>query len=275
MKKYPVVIFDVDGVLVNSLTPHLKICEDKNREYNLDLTIPNPAEFKDMVRKGTPVSPMNLFFEAVGFKSPYMEQAVEFYNQSFMHDYHPGMFDNVPQLLAMLSKEDVVIGIITSNVRNNIEDALEPVMKYFNADLIFSKDDPNFQSKRKALQLVADKLNIDTKNILYVGDQQADFESARNAGADFLGVTYGWGISDDKNKFPVVDDVLDIVSHVIGDFDARKSITDRNGQRGDKRAVTSEGENPEVCGTAGGAKKQRATRHEHRIIGPTPRTRRA
>ena len=119
---------------------------------------------------------MKLFFEAVGFRSPHTEQAVEFYNQFFMRDYRPELFPDVSQLLNRLIKENIIIGIITYNLRTNIESALGPLMAYFNADLVFSKDDPNFQSKSGALQLVADKLKIDAKDILYVGDQQADFE---------------------------------------------------------------------------------------------------
>ena len=40
MKGYSAVLFDVDGVLLDSLTPHLQICKDKNEEYGLGLTIP-------------------------------------------------------------------------------------------------------------------------------------------------------------------------------------------------------------------------------------------
>ena len=42
MGEIKLVLFDVDGVLLDSLVPHLRICQDKSREYQLNL--PNEAE---------------------------------------------------------------------------------------------------------------------------------------------------------------------------------------------------------------------------------------
>lgn len=56
------VVFDVDGVLIDSLEPHLRLCRDKNIEYSLGLTIPSVEEFKALVRSGVKVSPMKFFF---------------------------------------------------------------------------------------------------------------------------------------------------------------------------------------------------------------------
>ena len=64
LSKPRLVIFDVDGVLVDSLAAHLQICRDKNDEYGLGLTIPDASSFRELVRRGTRISPMkNLFIE--------------------------------------------------------------------------------------------------------------------------------------------------------------------------------------------------------------------
>jgi hypothetical protein len=67
MGEIKLVLFDVDGVLLDSLVPHLRICQDKSREYQLNLRIPNPSEFRTMVRAGVKISPMKFMFMAVGF----------------------------------------------------------------------------------------------------------------------------------------------------------------------------------------------------------------
>ena len=61
------VFFDVDGVLVDSLPQHLQICRDKAAEFGLNLRIPSIDEFRQLVSRGTKVSPMRCFFLAVGF----------------------------------------------------------------------------------------------------------------------------------------------------------------------------------------------------------------
>jgi hypothetical protein len=45
--------FDVDGVLIDSLPEHLKICRDKAIEYGLNLKIPAANEFRQLVAQGT------------------------------------------------------------------------------------------------------------------------------------------------------------------------------------------------------------------------------
>ena len=49
------VFFDIDGVLIDSLPEHLRICRDKAIEFGLKLKIPTVEEFREMVRRGTKV----------------------------------------------------------------------------------------------------------------------------------------------------------------------------------------------------------------------------
>src|SRR6478735_8396639 len=76
-------LFDADGVLLDSLSPHLQICADKSREFNLGLTIPSPEEMKAMIRRKVRISPMKDFFTAVGFPDDIAEQADRDYQATF------------------------------------------------------------------------------------------------------------------------------------------------------------------------------------------------
>ncbi len=215
MKTLQSVIFDVDGVLLDSLTPHLRICEDKNREYGLGLTIPDPKQFKKMVRQGVQISPMNYFFVAVGFPAKLAEQAFKDYKERFMIDYAPVPFPDVNETLLRLSKNRLKMGIVTSNVRNNVETALDKSMQFFDPECIFTKDGPIDHSKADALVAAAGNFMIDISESIYVGDQFADWVAANEAGAKFLGVTYGWGISKHAHQFPTVDNVLGIAEYIL------------------------------------------------------------
>src|SRR5216684_8368777 len=117
MEKLSAVIFDVDGVLLDSLGPHLQICADKNVEYGLGLSIPTPLAFKKMVRAGVKISPMKFFFQAVGFPSHYADLATAQYNDTFMRDYAPKPFPHVGDMLSKLTTSGLRLGIVTSNVR--------------------------------------------------------------------------------------------------------------------------------------------------------------
>ncbi len=215
MKKLSFVIFDVDGVLLDSLTPHLQICKDKSREYGLGLSIPNADDFREMVRQGTKISPMNDFFKAVGFPSKYAELAFTQYKETFMRNYSPKLFPQTGEMLLKLKSAGLKLGIVTSNVRANIDEALGSCMRFFDPDCVFTSEAMPNNSKTVALITAASKLNIDITEVIYVGDQPSDWIAAKEARANFLGVTYGWGISEEDNDFPKVNTVMGIAENIL------------------------------------------------------------
>lgn len=209
-----VVLFDVDGVLLDSLGPHLRICEDKNKEYELGLKIPNAAEFKEMVRLGIRISPMEFFFKAVGFPQEYVERATLQYQEIFTRYYRPVPFDDVHPTLKSMHEAGFRMGIVTSNVMSNVADALGRSMHYFDQGCIYTKDTMGQLSKTDAIVNATSYFNIERHDVLFVGDQPADYYAAREAKVDFLGVTYGWGISIEDNEFPLVGKVSEIYEYI-------------------------------------------------------------
>jgi len=208
------IIFDVDGVLLDSLTPHLKICEDKNKEYGLGLKIPNAAQFKKMVRAGVRISPMKYFFTAVGFPESLAEKANLQYQEIFQQKYAPHPFAGVHETLHALKEDGLQLGIVTSNVKANVVDALGASIQFFCADCIFTKDDLVYSSKSQAIKQALHRLQLNPDQAIYIGDQPADWEAAKSASVPFLGVTYGWGISEQDKDFPVVHNVSEIYRFV-------------------------------------------------------------
>ena len=88
-------------------------------------------------------------------------------------------------------------------------------MNYFDPGLIFCKDDSDL-SKAAAISGAMKKAQTSPAETLYVGDQLPDWEAAKAAGTNFLGVTYGWGISEaDRDKFPIVPDVGGIAAYIL------------------------------------------------------------
>jgi HAD superfamily hydrolase (TIGR01549 family) len=196
------VIFDVDGVLIDSLAPHLKICQDKSDEYGLGLGIPDAQEFKEMVRRNVRISPMEYFFQAVGFSEKDAARATADYQKDFMRLYAPKAFADAARVIRALRDASFRLGIVTSNYRINVEGTLGDSMRLFDAELIFTHDDMERKSKAAALKEIIAKLGIESSACAYVGDQPGDWRAAREAGCTFIGVTYGWGISQADTEFP-------------------------------------------------------------------------
>ena len=217
------IFFDVDGVLVDSLRAHLQICRVKNREFKLDLDIPSADEFRELVRSGVPVSPMKQFFIAVGFPEAFAEKADEDYRRDFAKRYTLAPFRGTKQLLLRLAATGVALGVVTSNTGKIVRAALGQAARVFHKDLFFTVDDPRRLGKSEALLAGARSLDVEPGAVLYVGDQPKDFAAAQAAGAQFLGVTFGWGIAKAAARFPTVDSMAQLERELLRRATARSA----------------------------------------------------
>ncbi len=218
MSKLRVVLFDVDGVLLDSLTPHLQICKDKNIEYGLGLDIPSADELRKLVRNNVNISPMYDFFVAVGFPREFAERAYIEYQQTFIQKYTITPFNEAYGTVVNIYRLGLSLGILTSNFISNITPALGEILSFFDRELIFTKDTQDSKSKGEKIKFLLDEFDIRSHELLYIGDLPSDWEAARFSGVNFLGVSYGWGISDSNNEYPVVNDISEIQPYIIENF---------------------------------------------------------
>lgn len=209
------VFLDVDGVLIDSLGSHLEYCEQKRRELGLDLEVPSPHELKALVRRGVQISPMKYFFIAVGFPADLAERADADYQREFTVLFKPRLFAGAEEMLERLASAGLGLGIVTSNTRTNISAALGSCLRHFHSGCVFTEDDERRLSKSAALAAGAAELGSRVSRVIFVGDQCRDFEAARTAGAQFLGVTYGWGIADSDDEFPVCRSLSEVSEFIL------------------------------------------------------------
>ena len=198
------VFFDVDGVLLDSLPPHLAICRDLNIRYGLNLEIPTPDAFKAIARKGIPISPMEAFFRAVGFPEEMAIKGERDYRAEFADHYPSPLFQGVKTMLEALAEAHLPLGISTANTLANIRPPLKKVLPLFHPGCLFAHAPQGGIPKAEALREGARILGICPSELLFVGDQPSDHRASMDAGAPFLGVTYGWGISAGDTPYPTV-----------------------------------------------------------------------
>jgi len=211
------VFFDVDGVLIDSLPQHLQICRDKAVEFGLKLKIPSITEFRELVRRGAKVSPMRCFFLTLGFPEYLARRAVADYENEFVRRYRPKVFAGVGKVLTALRNAGLELGLVTSNTRANVAPVLRNALEYFDERCLFFYDrytEPRI--KRWCLEEGARLLAVKPRECVYVGDQPADAIAATEAGTQFLGVTYGWGISESDKQYKTARSITEIPEKLIG-----------------------------------------------------------
>ena len=205
------ICFDVDGVLLDSLPQHLKICEDLAEQFHLKLKIPSIAEMRARISAGLIVSPMRKFFLALDFPPDVADRALEEYRENFASRYSPQAFPGVREMLLRLRERQITLGLVTSNIRANVVPLLADCMSLFDDRCQFF-DEPGADAidKVQALSRTATILRLKAADCVYVGDQPSDEAAANSAGFQFLGVAYGWGVTGMEDRFPVAQTVREI-----------------------------------------------------------------
>jgi phosphoglycolate phosphatase len=198
------VFFDVDGVLLDSLPPHLAFCRDKAAAYGLDVAVPDAAAFKALARGGTKISPMREFLTATGFPPHAAERAAAEY-ADFSRAYRSEVFPGAQALLDGLAGAGTHLGLVTANIRANVVPPLGAAWRSFDPDCAFFHDDHPDAPRPKAwcLSEGARRLGLEPSRCAYVGDQFSDAAAAAEAGMPFLGAAWGWVVSPDDEGWPV------------------------------------------------------------------------
>lgn len=215
MSTIDAVLFDVDGVLVDSLDAHLRILKDKAVQYGVRAEVPAPARLKQMLKSGTVISPMFEFFRVVGFPPELARRADEDYRNEFLTKYRPSPYPGAEALLARLKDAKLSLGIVTSNTVENVRASLGSLFDAFTPELVFDTDHPEAPTKVVALELAAKILRIPREHLLFVGDQLSDFNAARASGTRFLGVSYGWVFDEDEPEMDTAASPTEVGDYVL------------------------------------------------------------
>lgn len=186
MKEIKAILFDMDGVLVDSETPLMKCAIDhlKNK-YNIDVKF---EDFADFVGKGEDAAIGGVVEKNGGTYLPQMkDECYEIYIQlaETIVEAAPGMAELLPQLkknykLAVASSADrrkVDVNVRVLGVEESVFDAV-----ITGSDITNKKPDPEIYIKAAAAVGVA------PENCLVVEDAVAGVQAGKAAGCAVVGV---------------------------------------------------------------------------------------
>ncbi len=98
------------------------------------------------------------------------------------------VFEGMPDVLDAL-QHSYTLGVLTDNDEDVVKDFLA---SHDLPDFAFVMESSVFQSKTWSLQEVLRREGVEAEQIVYVGDQITDIESAHRAGCEAIGVDWGY-----------------------------------------------------------------------------------
>lgn len=185
--KYPLVVFDWDGTLLDSAGAIVRAIQSACRD--LDLTVPDDARARhviglglaDAMRHAVPDLPVERY-----------QAMIDRYRHHYLSsDHELTLFSGVPEMLRRLREDGHMLAIATGKSRIGLDRALDhsalrPLFQGSRcADECHSKPHPQM------LDELMQEFGVGKHEVVMIGDTSHDLGMARNAGVDALGVTYG------------------------------------------------------------------------------------
>lgn len=188
MNKYRVLLFDLDGTLCDTdemivqtmyaIYQDYKPVKERTREELYYFS--GPPIFETLKREFPDRDPEEMYdvFKKIS-KGFYKETVVPYKNEI--------------EVLTALKKKGYLLGVVTNKGLPLTIYSLEICHIDHLFDIVISADDVSIPKPHPAgIDKALDKLNIqDKKEVLYIGDNDIDYETATNAHVDCLLVTWG------------------------------------------------------------------------------------
>ncbi|WP_321313089.1 HAD family hydrolase [Halarcobacter sp.] len=185
------VIFDMDGTLLDSLKD-IAVCANIVLE-EFKLPTHELADYKNFVGGGvqvllencTPndISEVTLKEVIVRFK--------EVYDSSVQNETKP--YEGINELLRLLQERNIKMGILSNKPHDLTVKYYKKFFEVYNIDEVHGQKE-NIPKKPHPIAAIniSEKIGLECKNILFVGDSDVDIQTAKNAGMISVGVSWGF-----------------------------------------------------------------------------------
>jgi pyrophosphatase PpaX len=187
------VVFDVDGVLINSFKANHKFFENLFTQFGY--TPPTIEEYKDLF----PKSMMDVI--QIVTKSTSEEEVKKIWEVGKERDgLYPYELINSPEAMEEIIERlanKFILGVVTSRIRGGVFDIpqLINIEKYFNT-AVYYEDTEKHKPDPEPLLLVSRRLDMDPSDVVYIGDAKSDVDSAKAANMKMI-------LYKDENTFGV------------------------------------------------------------------------
>ena len=199
MKK--VVIFDMDGTLVDSSTTIVNAINHVRSKLNLE-----PLETDLILEKvnDPELDPAQYFYEVPAFTPEHEEWFSSYYTENHERELH--LYTDVLELLEHLKAKGFKMAIATNAYRGSTIESLShlKILDYFDSlacydDVGRGKPAPDMLEKN------LEELKATAKEAVFIGDSERDMLASKSANIDYIMIN--WGFSEYEDAIRKVADL--------------------------------------------------------------------
>ncbi|QSB08674.1 HAD-IA family hydrolase [Lysinibacillus sp. FSL K6-0075] len=202
------IIFDFDGTLADSTAVFASAWNTLAQKYKF-----KGIELKEIdALKKLSISERSKLFDFPMYKLPMiLPQFYKLYRQS-LNDVH--LFEGMKEVLIEIDKRGYKILIISSNSKENILEFLKMNGIHCVADVLCSN---RIFGKDKVMKKFLKEANVESSDVIYIGDEQRDIVACKKAGVPIIWVEWGYDakevVQNEEPEYSVTtpQEILEII----------------------------------------------------------------
>ncbi|MBS3822025.1 MAG: HAD hydrolase-like protein [Planctomycetes bacterium] len=191
MKRYPIILFDLDGTLTDPTMEIVKSAQYALHQFGVEESDPE----KLRAFANTPL--LQCFEQDFGLSADQADQAFEYYwhyaGSLALRDNR--VYAGVPEMLEQLQADDRTLCVATARKTDNARKVLAAVglKTFFPEHQVLGTDDNAARSNKKMVifDLLCSLDEHHHEDVIMVGDRKSDLIGAYKNGVDSMAVTWG------------------------------------------------------------------------------------
>ena len=217
--KYDIVIFDLDGTLLNTIGDLAASVDYVMRSRNLPEH--TDAEYRQMVGGGIKRLVERALPAELAMDAAYVEECVMQFRRYYVDniDRHTVPYEGMLELLKTLRDRGVMVAVAS----NKFQHGTERLIAKFFSDIDFvavegNREGAPLKPDPMIVHNILAKASVDGARAVMVGDSAIDIRTAQAAGIDSIGVAWGFRFADelfDAGATHVVTTVEELSSHLV------------------------------------------------------------
>ena len=212
MKKYDIIIWDVDGTLLD--TSNGIFASARYIIQQRGFSIPAPQILATYI--GPPIQ--KSFFDTLPVSVEEAHDMAEAFREHYKKYslYKAHVYPEMSELLSLIKNNGMLQAVATYKR----EDYAEDLLRYFNLsdymECICGSDYNGKLSKTDIIKKAMNQIAKDSSlNVVMIGDSMNDLKGAEDLGIDFIGVTYGFGFEKKLSGIKMADNISDLKNFLL------------------------------------------------------------
>lgn len=192
MPKLKAIVFDLDGT-INDSSPGIIHCFKLTGEHYGIYNIP-----EELLRSGLSGPFTNNLRNILGLKEEQFQEAIKIYTDFYVAggQWMSQLFPGIKTALETLKSRGYRLGVATMMVD---EYAKETLSKYGILEMFDAVHGASFTipyNKEDLIEQCLYSMDVRPDEAVMIGDGIDDYRASRIAGTEFIGVTYGYGLTE-------------------------------------------------------------------------------